>query len=126
MIESVIKIYLEAQSGLTDLIADRIFYATAPQEVSTPYVVMTKVSDRLEQSHSGSSGLSTARIQFSVIGETYYDTRLISAQIQTALVGKKGIVGTEFISCLFDGEVDLFNSGLYQLAMDFIIKYSEV
>lgn len=126
MIESTIKTYLESQSGLTSLIADRIFYVSAPQDVETPYIVMTKVSDRLEQSLIGSSGLSTARIQFSIFAETYYDTRLISAQIQSALVGKVGTVSTHYISCVFDGEFDLYDSGagLYQLAMDFIIKYN--
>ncbi|MCK9569546.1 DUF3168 domain-containing protein [Candidatus Pacearchaeota archaeon] len=125
-IEYALKSFLDGQADLTSLISGRLYYNSAPRDVATPYVVMTKISENLEQSLSGDSHLSVARIQFSIFADSYYDTRLIGAQIKSSLLGQTGPTGDNSVyigDIQLDNETDIYDS-YHMLAMDFMVMYN--
>lgn len=129
-IEEALYTYLNAQSGLTALVGDRIYFVTAPQQVEAPYLIINLVSSIRTHSHAGFSNLTRARFQFTPFAETYLETKQITAQLKTALDGLTGNIGDSpyvYIgSCLLENETDLFdsNSGLNYIAVDFIIQHN--
>jgi hypothetical protein len=129
IIEHALKTYLEAQSGLTALVSDRIYYVTAPQDVDAPYLVMTKISSVREHCMAGSSHLAHTRFQLTIVSETYRTAKLIAAQLQDALQGISGLKGDDpgvyIYACHYDNETDLYDNGFYQLALDFMISHED-
>ena len=124
-IEEALSSYLLTQSGLTALIADRLYHITAPQDVEAPYIVYFKVSSIPERAHDGFPNLYTSRFQFSIFADTDYVAVQIKEQLQTALHCKVGLIGTSpgvYVgSCFFDNETDMFENELYHTAVDFIL-----
>jgi hypothetical protein len=133
-IEHALKTYLEAQAGLTALLGDsKLYYGTAPQDVTAPYLVMRKISSVRTHSHDGGSHLARSRMQFSIYGEHgaggYYACKQIAEQLRTALQGKTGNIGDSpyvYIgSSLYDDETDDYDSekGLIILYVDYLIQH---
>jgi len=129
IIENAIHIHLLAQTGLTALIGQKLYYVTAPQTVVAPYVVFFKVSAVPEYCLTGHCGLINARFQFSIFADTYYETKLISRQIQLALQDKCnqviGGVGGVNVSVQFENEQDLFEAGIFHCPVEYFIQYNE-
>ncbi len=130
-IEQALLTYLLTQAGLTALVNEKIYYVEAPQDIETPYIVMSKVSSVREHSHQGSSHLATARFQFSTYASSYYLAKQIAEQLQTALQGISGVKGTapgvRIGSCLYDGESDFYEdeTKLYHIAADYMVMHEE-
>ena len=131
IIENAIRLHLLAQPALVTLIGQKLYYVTAPQTVENPYVVFLKVSAVPEYSLTGHSGLINARFQFSIFADTYYETKLIAAQIQLALQDKCneviGGVGGVNVSVQFENEQDLYEaeSGTFHCPVEYFIQYNE-
>jgi len=131
LIEQALMTYLLAQTGITDLVGDRIHFVIAPQDVAKPYLVVTKVDSPEVSSHDGPSGLSHPRFQFSSFATTYSSAKTISAALKTALDGYSGTMGgagglTVKIPKRED-ENDFYetDSGLHHVASDYIIWHTE-
>jgi len=133
LIEHALKTYLEDQAGLTALLGNsKLYYGTAPQDVTAPYLVMTTVSSIRTHSHGGDSHLARTRIQFSIYAEYaggYYACKQIAEQLRTALQGKTGSIGDSpgvYIgSSLYDDETDDYDSekSLIILYVDYMIQH---
>ena len=130
-VEHALLKHLLAQSALTTLVGERIYYVNAPQDVETPYIVFFKVSATRERSLTGTSHLVTSRFQFSIFSETYYAAKQIAEQIQLALQDKNneiiGGTGGVRVSIQYDNEQDLYESevGLYHVPVEYLIDYNE-
>jgi len=130
-IEQAILTELLGQSGLTDLIGERIYYVKAPQDVDTPYIVFFKVSAPREHSHDGASGLAHPRFQLSIFATTYYEAKQIAEQVQTALQAYSGTMGgaggVEVGASFYENETDIWEEGqkLYHIAADYLIWHEE-
>ena len=131
IVENAIRSHLLAQAGLTALIADKLYYVTAPQNVAAPYVVFFKVSAVPVYSLSGESRLVNARFQFSIFAGSYLETKQIAAQIQLALQDKCnqviGGAGGVNVSVQFENEQDLYvpDPGLFHCPVEYFIQYNE-
>jgi hypothetical protein len=130
IIEQALLTYLLTQSGLTALVASRIYYVKAPQDVTEPYIIMLKVSSPRNHSYDGSSHLAESRFQFSIFATTYKETKDIAIQLQNALQGKTGNIGTapgvDVGGIFYDNETDLYEveTGLFHCAVDYrVIHY---
>lgn len=121
----------ELLTPLSSFVGTRIYYATAPQDVDTPYVVFLKVSDVRDVSLTGTGNTVNARFQFSVYADTYYETKQIAEAIRDALQGKCqeviGGVGGVTVNIQFEDETDIYDPGalIYHLAADYFIQYNE-
>ncbi len=122
-VEQALNTHLLAQSGLTALIGEKIYYLTAPQDVEEPYIVMTQVDAPAESSLTGTLGLTKHRFQFSIFSETLYAARLIRDQLHAALHGKHEVIQTLYLTILYENELEMYETetGIYHLAVDYIV-----
>lgn len=124
--------FLLAQSGVTALVADRIHFGKAPQDVASPYIVISKISGPREKSHDGPVGLAHPRFQLSAFAITYGVAKAVIAALQAALDGYKGMMGGDdgvFVGgAFYDDENDLDpgdGTGLFGVGADYIIWHNE-
>ena len=116
---------------LIAIVGQRIYYVKAPQDVTTPYIVLIKVSGTREHSHDGASGLANPRFQVSCFSDTYYEAKQIVEQVQSALQGFSGTMGgsggTAIGGSFYVNETDIYEEGtkLYHIACDYVIWHHE-
>lgn len=131
LIEQAIKTELTSTTALTALVGQRIYYVKAPQDVEAPYIVFFKVTGPRVHSHDGASSLAHPRFQFSIFADTYYMAKQIAEQLQTALQGFNGTMGTgagvEVGAVFYEDETDFWEkeSKLYHVACDYIFWHTE-
>jgi len=128
-IEQAVLKELLADSGITDLIGERLYYVKAPQDVAKPYIVFFKVSAPREYSHDGASKLARPRFQFSCFAMTYYEAKQIAEAIRVAIEAFSGTMGTgvEVGSCFCLNESDMYeeDTKLFHVAVDYLIYHKE-
>lgn len=131
LIEQALMTFLKAQSDVTDLVSTRIYFVRAPQDVSEPYIVVSKVSGPREHSHEGGDGMASPRFQLSSFSTSYATVKGIAAALQTVLQGYSGTMGGEsgvkVGNILYSNEVDLYeeDTRLHHVAADYIIWHRE-
>lgn len=77
--------YLLAQSALTALVGNRVYYDDEPQNSDLPCVVIIYVSDVLLHTMDGQSETEQPMIQLTAKAETRKQARAVSKQIEAAL-----------------------------------------
>lgn len=123
MIEHALRSILVADSTVNSLASGGIYYLTAPQDVALPYVVITLVSKIPYHTHT-SSTLTKVRIQISCFGETYYQTKTLSAAVCAALNRYQGTSESVRIdSILLDTEQDLYEDEITHITQDYFVIY---
>jgi len=128
LIEEGLMTYLLAQTGVTGYVGERIHFVHAPQNVTTPYIIIIKISAVREHSHDGSSELAHPRFQLSVFAGTYSGVKTVTAALQTVLQAYSGTMGSVSVDVvLYDNETDMYEqeTGLYHTALDYIIWHEE-
>ena len=130
-IEQAILKELLADSGITSLIGERLYYVKAPQDVVKPYVAFFKASAPREYSHDGASKLAHPRFQFSCFATTYYEAKQITEAIRAAIEAFSGTMGgaggVEVGHCFLINESDIYeeNTKLFHVAVDYLIWHKE-
>lgn len=125
--------YLLGATGLTDLVGQRITWATRPQASALPVIVLNKISGAPEYADEGEVGLLSARIQIDCWGETYAAAKGVAREVMTRLSGGGASFtqeGMEFQAAFNEDGQDSFERGaggedLYRVRLDFIIWYKE-
>lgn len=113
-------------SLISTLCDERIYYVSAPQDVTLPYIVFFKVSALREHSHDGASGLARIRIQFSIFADTYLEAKEIAQTLQVILQGYSGISeGVNINGIFYENETDFYEEGRYYVNADYIIWHKE-
>jgi hypothetical protein len=132
-VEKALLNHLLAQTGLTALVADRIYSVWGEQETEEPYIVFFKVSGQRVNSHNGFSHLVNAAYQCSVFSKDLLKAQQIVAQLNLALDGQHGVVGTSgedtgvFMDITHENDQELYENGtgFYNFPVDYLIKYQE-
>ncbi len=125
--------YLLGSTDLTDLVGQRITWATRPQASALPSIVLHKISGAPEYSDEGEAGLFSARIQIDCWGSTYAAAKGVGREVMARLSGGGASFtqeGMEFQASFNEDEQDSFERGaggedLYRTRLDFIIWYKE-
>lgn len=107
-----------------ELLEERIYAVKLPQDVLFPAARYARISGPRDYTHSGPSGLVSARFQIDVFAENYEVCRNAFDEIKNNLSGFKG----EIIKhASLDDDKDDFESetGLYRVQSDFIILYED-
>lgn len=124
MIEAAINSILLV--ALVASVEDRIYPGKAPQKVTTPYVVYSKISSPRDHTHDGASGLCKSRIQVAIFSEDYLEVKQVVDSVREALDGYKGTSeGVRIDSCLLINEQDLPEPTMEQVSLDFQIIHNE-
>lgn len=108
MDEALVSLLL-ANVTLTGLIGEgansRLYWDTIRQGVTSPAVVLYKISGIPDYHHAGPSGLVQSRVQIDCRAPTRAAALEVARAIEAQLSGYRGIVGTiRFGSILKDGE----------------------
>lgn len=130
--ETGLATYLGSKSAITDLVSTRIFPQVAPQGVTEPFVVYTRISGANGHHMGGADGLQQSRYQFDAYG-SYAQVKSIEDAIRQALDGYRGAMGSEIVqTChlmdardLYDAPADGSQFGTHRVSMDFFIAYVE-
>ncbi len=132
LIETAALLELKNTSAVTALVSSRIYYVKAPQDVTAPYAVISKISALPFYAHDGPAGLAISRLQISIFATTYAAIQSISTAIRAALecfTGTMGGVGGVYVGVVFfDNETDLpfdDEQKLYGVADDYRLIYNE-
>lgn len=129
MIEYAVRSILADNAGVAALVANRIYYVTAPQKVTAPYLVISKVSGaRQPYAHGATINFTSPRFQVSIFATTYLAAKQIAQAVQAVLGDYKGTSESTAIEATFyDNEVDYYDEdiGFYSVAMDFLVWYKE-
>lgn len=131
IIEQAIHDELLDTSAVTSLVGQNIYYVKAPQDVVSPYIVITKITSDRKHTHDGADNLCESTFQISIFSDTYYEGKQIAAQVQAVLDSYSGtmggVSGVIVNSCFYENEVDLYEEGqeLHHLACDYRLWHNE-
>ncbi|MDD4985867.1 MAG: DUF3168 domain-containing protein [Dehalococcoidales bacterium] len=113
-------------SLINSLCEGRVYYVSAPQDVTAPYIVFLKVSAPREHAHDGAAGLARVRFQFSIFSSTYLAAKQTAQAMQAILQGYQGTSEGIYIHvCLYDNETDMYENNFYHVAVDYIVWHRE-
>lgn len=110
-VESRLNTILE-NAGLT------VYGVRAPDEVTFPYAVFSKITSGRVYSHCGYSEIARPRMQIEVYARTYDDAKVMSAAVIDAI--EANLPGSTL-----RGEFDDELSGTYRIINDFLLNYKE-
>ena len=91
-IESTLRTFLLTDSTLTGKIANRLFYAKAPQEVTKPYVVYYTLDNAKQKTMVGEDGTSPV-LTFRIVTADSLDIPIIADAIEDKIKDYTGTVG---------------------------------
>lgn len=101
--------YLVAQSTAAGA---RIYPNVIPQDATLPAIAYQRISGPRVMKHSGASGLTFARMQYSCTAASYSAAKALLHQVRAALNGYTGTMGTGGVKvehCVVKNEVDGYN-----------------
>ena len=115
-------------SGLTALVAHRIYPILLPQDSKWPALCYQRVSTTRESVMGADTGDARARIQISIYGKRYADDNTsayaVRDQVRAALQRYNGGVIQD---CMLEGENHEYmdDAKLHRVILDFLIWYKE-
>lgn len=96
------KAKMEATTGITDIVAARIFPQYVRESDNVYPLIVYKVENVDPQlSHDGPTGLESADLIIAAIGATQKDARILADAIQLALNGNRGTWDTLYCQGCF-------------------------
>ena len=133
IIEEALYTYLSTHAGLSALVSTRVYPVVMPQGCTLPAVTYQKIDGPRVHAMGSDAGLAHPRFQVSCWGSTYKSTKDVAAQVRAALqdyTGTMGGAGGVSVGGVFlDDENDLFDdaagTGVYHVALDFIVWHTE-
>ena len=129
--EEALVAFLLADTALTALLGTNIYWMQKPQGVSTPVLVLTRISGTRDMQMLGPSGLVESRVQCDCDGLTYASAKNTARALRNRLSGFKGTQGVmTFHGCFLEAERDTFEDALttdkiFRTSLDFMIWHKE-
>lgn len=130
-IETAIRTALAADATITTLIAGRIYYVRAVQDVLKPYIVITKVSAQRMYVNAGTRGNVSSVFQIDTFGTTHTGVVAVNNAVQAVLSGYQGTLGGAggvVVQGAFYNDENAFyedDTQLFHIAADYRIFYEE-
>ena len=131
LIDVALVKYLEANPGLTALLAERIYPEPLPQPVggvTLPAITYTRVSGIPRVAHDGDAGLFSPLYQLKVWSSTKSEARAIMLLMRKALSGYAGLMGDLMIQASFvkaDRDLTDPDTGLFTPVMEVELWHGE-
>jgi len=127
-IEQCVSHYLEASTGIHDLIGDRIYPITMPQNCTKPALTYRVISGM--EHHN--IDVAYPRFQFDCWGETYSDAKTLAYEVKEAFQRLRtpigGSSGLDIIQAVILNEIDMsynMDTSLYGIYVDVRIIYKK-
>jgi len=129
IIEEDLFSYLKSQSGLTNLVGNRIYPLVAPDDATLPYVVYQKISSVEGVSHSGNSHIAHSRFQFFCVASMYKEAKDIAIQLKLIFHGSTiSLDNYKLYAGYKVNELDSYSdeSGIFTILIDFMFWHKEI
>ena len=134
MIVKALQTYLEAQSGVTNIVSTRIYpHHLPPNNTTYPVLTHQMISNNHDHNLDGAAGNTVARVQIDCWGLKLSDVETLAEAVRNVLQGYSGAMGTVdvgFVQLL--NELDLSESPkdassvyLYRRMQEYSIKHAE-
>lgn len=132
-LESDLFTALQANSGLTALIGDRLYRDRLPQGAAYPAVVYQRISTTHAHHMTAASGLAEARIQFDSWATDAASAEAVAEKIRLALQGFRGDLGSTSVRTChlentesgYDPPADSSDVAAHRVSQDFMVAYFE-
>ena len=127
MINSAIVTRLRAVSGVTDIVAQRIYIGEATQGDQLPYVIVSTAAEATPLAHDGPIGISDTILTISCIATSIAARETLTAAVKAALHDFRGSVGGHSLFyCSVENVIDLppLPDYGYQTAIDLRVIFS--
>lgn len=128
IIENAIHSRLSNHSGLSALVAARIYPVVVPQSAAYPCVSYQLITAPRASAMSADTGDVAARYQLNAWAEGYASARAVAVQIRAALQRFSGTVEGVVIKGIFiQHELDDYNEATkrWRIIQDYIINHEE-
>lgn len=141
MIENDLRTYLETRPAIAEFIGTspaRIYPVKAPQgdkhgPVPRPYMTFRRLSGGHEHTLRGAAGFALPRFDVSAYSDTYQQAKELAKAVRGEMQGFGGVMHTTEVrgaTCvdeedLFDDPIDGSDKGVFHIAMEFQINYTE-
>jgi len=129
MIEQGLTTRLTADSGLSGLIAGRVYALIAPQKVAPPFVVFTKISEVATGGYCAQDPMVQSVFQFDCYATTYLLATQVAAALRAALIDFRGPMGDAHVGSIRqEGEAQLLDPepGLFRVSTTMFIWHSNL
>lgn len=127
-IEAAIYSTLTGHAGTAALVSTRVFPVTAPQDVTEPHIVYSRVSTARETAMGDDLGVARARVQVSCFATSQISAHAIAAQVRDALQRFRGTAGsTEVLDTFVEDEGETYSDTalLFEVAPVFTLIFRE-
>lgn len=102
---------LQADAAVTGIVADRIYPIAAPEGVTAPYIVYTRISSAPTADLSGATRAEGHRVQVDVYAATFADVHTLADAAQAALADAGMPLGVNL-------DTQDQDTGLYRVSFD--------
>jgi hypothetical protein len=131
MIESGIRSQLLTISAVTDVVAQRVYPVTAPEDLSLfPCLTIATASYVADYTADGSTGWAQKRIVIQAFSQQYSDVRTVVEAVRSNLTGMRNTTlpdGTYVFLIEIANSQDFFEteSRLYRSSIHLLVQYAE-
>lgn len=123
MILYALRTYLLAQPAIAASLGTRIYPRRFPAEPVLPAVVMHRIEETRDRVMSAAHALITTDLRIDIYATTDYQARTIAGQIDTALDGYAGAMGSLTVGVAYvEALRDLVDSGYLEELEEYAIS----
>lgn len=123
---------LVSDATITGLVGTRVYPGKAPQDVTLPYVVYSRISTTRTPTLNGPTNVPETRIQLDVIANSQASAEQVATALRNRLDGFTGVsASVAVLSSVVEDEQDLSeaidgsDSLYYRVVMDVLIQHRE-
>lgn len=129
-IEQALYERMTAVAGITALAKARIFPASAPQDITKPFIVFTRISCVRVKHSLGPGYVAQPRFQIDCYATTPAAVQALAGQVRLALDGWQDLSAAVAVKgCSLISDRESWESGtdpkLYRISMDFLLTHNE-
>ena len=107
----------------SELPSNRVALGFLPEGTARPYINMNVISNVRRYTHDGYNGMSEARVQVSVFGATYAQSKDVAKKLYSLDNYSSQLIKFVMLDNAIEGYNDTANN--HSVLLDFIIKYEE-
>jgi hypothetical protein len=126
--DKIVYAVLSGHAGTVALVGTGIYPGVAPESAGTPRIVYQEITLLPVSAMGSDTGLMRSRMQVSVWGADYTQSKDVADQVRDALQRYRGTAGgIEVQACYLESSVDLYDEDARRLgvAIDFDIVFRE-
>lgn len=132
-IKQAMHAHITGSSLITDITGGRVYYRTAPQNVTEPYLTYQVIDATTEHHQGGSSGMGRTRLQVDSYSTDADEVESLATAVRMAVDGFRGTSNETFINnATLENKIDGIEGpssgkqfGIERTTQDFMVAHDE-